>query len=326
MNFSKYIIIAVFIPFTFLAQGTCVSGDCENGKGYWKDKSGYTYDGDFKNGKITGYGKLIYSFEYEDIDGVGKYIYYFHGSKSYEGNLIDGTYEGDGVVIFKNGDKFNGVFRNGRLISGRKYYKEAAFALVGSFIDNKLQSPGILDFDNGDKYEGEIRDNLPNGRGTMYYPTKSKDVGFWEDGVFLTGSTIESKDIIKLIKDGGSYLIDVKLNGIPVKNMIFDTGAEIISLSASYLGALVENGTIKESDIVGDMKFLDASGNINSKLVINIKELTIGSVVVNNVKASICEECMMKGINLLGLNAIKSLGNIYIDFEKDRIVLNRSIR
>ena len=58
MNF-KYIIISVFIPFTFLAQGSCVSGDCDNGKGYWKDKSGYTYDGDFKNGKITGYGKLI---------------------------------------------------------------------------------------------------------------------------------------------------------------------------------------------------------------------------------------------------------------------------
>jgi len=325
MKVIKYIIIAVFFPFTILSQGTCISGDCENGKGYWKDKSGYTYDGDFKNGKITGIGKIIYSFENEDNDEVGKIIYYIKGSKSYEGNFINGKYEGEGILTFNNGNKFDGGFKNGSLFSGRKYYKEAAVTLVGNFVENKLLSPGVLEFDNGDKYEGEVKNNSPNGKGTMFYPTKSKDVGFWENGRFLTGSTIDSKDIIKLTKDGGSYLIDVKLNGIPVNNMIFDTGAEIISLSASYLGALVENGTIKESDIVGDKNFLDASGNINSKLVINIKELTIGSVVIKNVEASICEECMLKGINLLGLNAIKGLGNIYIDFEKDRIILNRGI-
>ena len=35
---------------------------------------------------------------------------------------------------------------------------------------------------------------------------------------------------------------------------------------------------------------------------------------------------ILKMVRLLGLNTIKSLGNIYIDFERDRIVLNRSIR
>ena len=325
MRITNYIILFIFFPFTLLAQGNCISGDCENGKGYWKDKSGYTYDGDFKDGKITGYGKLIYSFDNEENEIVGKYIYYFRGAKRFEGNLINGTYEAKGVLVFENGNNFDGIFKKGILISGRKYYEEASYALVGDFIGNDLQSPGVLEFDNGDKYQGDIINNLPNGRGIMFHPTKSNKVGFWKDGRFLTGSSIDSKNIIELTKDGGSYLIDVKLNGMPVNNMIFDTGAELISLSASYLGPLFENGTITESDIVGDMAFLDASGNINSKLVINIKELIIGSVVIKNVKASICEECMLKGINLLGLNAIKGLGNIYIDFEKDRIILNRAI-
>ena len=325
MKVIKYIIIAVFFPFTIFAQGTCISGDCENGKGYWKDKSGYTYDGDFKNGKITGYGKMIYSFENEENDAVGKLIHYFKGAKSYEGNFINGKYEGEGKLTFDNGNKFDGVFKNGKLISGRKYIKNVSYALVGNFIENNLQSPGVIEFDSGDKYEGNIQNNLPNGKGTMFHPTKSNKVGFWKDGSFLTGSSIDSKHTIELTKDGGAYLIDVKLNGIPVNNMIFDTGAELISLSASYLGALYENGTINKSDIKGNMDFLDASGNINSKLVINIKELTIGSVIIKNVEASICEECMLKGINLLGLNAIKGLGNIYIDFEKDRIILNRVI-
>ena len=205
-----------------------------------------------------------------------------------------------------------------KILTGGKYGLTEAEKAFGQTVEDNYQSYAYNNL-------GDIINNLPNGRGIMFHPTKSNKVGFWKDGRFLTGSSIDSKNIIELTKDGGSYLIDVKLNGMPVNNMIFDTGAELISLSASYLGPLFENGTITESDIVGDMAFLDASGNINSKLVINIKELIIGSVVIKNVKASICEECMLKGINLLGLNAIKGLGNIYIDFEKDRIILNRAI-
>tara|TARA_B100000768_G_C11210476_1_gene345781 strand:+ start:11 stop:988 length:978 start_codon:yes stop_codon:yes gene_type:complete len=323
---KSFFTIFLILPFLVNAQIKCVSGDCVNGKGYWKDISGFVYNGEFKNGEITGYGILTYSKSYNNGDEVGKSYMHYSDAISYEGYLENSLPQGKGKIIFKDDFKMEGEFEDGKLISGKIFQpKEIGYILIGDFIDNQLKSPGTMEFYNGNKYVGDIKNNLPNGKGTMFYPTKSKDVGYWEDGNFLTGNQLEEFDIINLKKDGNSYLIDVKLNGVPVNNMIFDTGAEMISISASYLGALVENGTISESDIIGDMNFRNASGEINPHLVINIKEVIIGSEKITNVHASVCEECILKGVNLLGLNAIKGLGNIYLDFEKDRIILNKRV-
>jgi hypothetical protein len=320
---KSFFTILSILPFLVNAQSKCVSGDCDKGKGYWKDISGFIYNGEFKNGEITGYGILTYSKSYNKGDEIGKSYMHYSGAIRYEGYLENSVPQGKGKLISKDDFIMDGMFKDGMLISGKLFTpKTKGYILIGDFIENQLQSPGTIEFYNGNKYVGDIKNNSPNGKGTMFYPTKSKDVGYWEDGSFLTGNQLEEFDIINLKKDGESYLIDVKLNGVPVKNMIFDTGAEMISISASYLGALVENGTISESDIIGDMNFRNATGDINPHLVINIKEVTIGSVKVSNVHASVCEECILKGVNLLGLNAIKGLGNIYLDFEKDRIVLN----
>jgi len=324
---KTFFTILIALPFLVNAQGKCVSGDCENGKGYWEDISGFIYNGDFKNGEITGYGTLTYSKSYNYGDKIGKSYMHYPDAINYEGYLDNSLPNGKGILIFKDDFKMEGEFKQGELTSGKVFQpKEIGYILIGNFIDNELQSPGTMEFYNGNKYVGDIKNNLPNGEGTMFYPTKSKDVGYWENGLFLTGNQLGEHNIINLKKDGNSYLIDVKLNGVPVNNMIFDTGAEMISISASYLGALIENGTISESDIIGDMNFRNASGEINTKIVINIKEVIIGSVKIPNVHASVCEECMLKGINLLGLNAIKGLGNIYIDFEKDRIILNQVVK
>lgn len=324
---KSFFTILLILPLLVNAQSNCVSGDCDSGKGYWKDISGFVYNGDFKNGEITGYGKLTYSKSYINGDKVGKSYMHFQDASSYEGYIENSSPHGRGKLILNDDTKFEGEFEHGKHISGKVFFpKQTGFVLIGDFVDNQLQSPGTIEYYNGNKYIGEIKNNSPNGEGTMYYPTKSKDVGYWENGIFLTGNQIEEHHIINLKKDGNSYLIDVKLNGVPVNNMVFDTGAEMISISASYLPALIENGTISESDIIGGMNFMNASGEINTEIVINIKEVTIGSVKISNLHASVCEECVLKGINLLGLNAIKGLGNIYLDFEKDRIILNRLIR
>ena len=276
---------------------------------------------------MSGKGKLLFSKTYKNGDELGKSYMHFQDALSYEGEFKNSQPNGNGLLIYNDKTKLEGVFLLGNLIKGKIFYpNEIGYALVGDFSDGDLQSPGVIEFYNGDKYEGQIKNNLPNGQGTMYYPTKSKDVGFWEDGRFLTGSGINEFDIVNLKKDGDSYKIDVKLNGVPVNNMIFDTGAEMVSLSASYLPTLIENGTISAEDILGNASFRNANGSINTELVINIKEIEIGSKTIRNVHASICEDCVLKGINLLGMNAIKGLGNIYIDFENDRIILNRYIK
>jgi|TARA_B100001094_G_scaffold331313_1_gene399198 clan AA aspartic protease (TIGR02281 family) len=317
----------LFIPFIISAQSKCISGNCEDGIGYWKDISGFSYNGSFKNGEMSGEGKLIFSKTYQYGDELGKSYMHFEDAISYEGKFQNSQPNGQGLLLVNDGSKYEGQFNSGDLIKGKIFLsQEIGYVLIGDFIENQLQNPGIIEYYNGNKYEGEVKNNVPNGEGTMYYPTKSKDVGFWENGRFLTGTQISKFDIIKLKRDGDSYKIDVKLNGVPVNNMIFDTGAEMISLSASYLPTLIENGTISEDDIIGNANFRNANGSINTELVINIKEIQIGNKTIENVLASICKECVLKGINLLGMNAIKELGNIYIDFENDRLILNRYLR
>ena len=327
MNIKIIAFIFLTAPTLVFAQNKCVSGNCENGNGYWKDISGFTYSGTFKNGQITGKGKLTYSKDYKSGQEVGKNYMHFANALSYEGDLINSEPNGKGKLIFNDEVVLEGKFKNGDFESGKYIFpKKVGFILIGEFVDLQLQSPGTIEFYSGNKYEGEIKNNMPNGKGTMFYPTKSKDVGYWEDGRFLTGTDLDEFDVVKLIKDGGSYLINAKLNGVPVNNMIFDTGAEMVSISASYLPSLIENGTISESDIIGNADFRNADGSINTELVINIREIIIGPKTISNIKASVCTECVMKGINILGLNAIKGLGNIYIDFDNDQIILNRYIR
>ena len=41
-------------------ENKCISGDCSNGYGMYIFYSGLTYEGDWKNGKREGKGKIIY--------------------------------------------------------------------------------------------------------------------------------------------------------------------------------------------------------------------------------------------------------------------------
>ena len=83
MKVIKYIIIAVFFPFTILSQGTCISGDCENGKGYWKDEKGNSYDGDWDQNMRHGSG-----------------VHYCSNGYIYDGQWKSNVPEGRGIAIY----------------------------------------------------------------------------------------------------------------------------------------------------------------------------------------------------------------------------------
>ncbi len=186
--------IIIILPLLLSAQSNCVSGNCYHGKGYWKDISGFTYNGNFKNGEITGEGKLIYSQSYKSGDKLGRKSYmHIKDAISYEGEVLNSQPNGKGKLIYNDGTVLGGTFKKGDFSSGIYFSpNNVDYILIGDFIDFQLQSPGTIEFYNGDKYIGEIKDNLPNGKGTMYYPTKSKDIGFWKDGIFLTDSAMVS--------------------------------------------------------------------------------------------------------------------------------------
>ena len=92
---NQFKLLIALLLFSSIIDAQCLSGDCTNGIGIWKDATGITYKGEFKNGTITGEGVLTFQ---EKIDrgpfdeGFIKEILVYEGAKTYEGESVSYTH------------------------------------------------------------------------------------------------------------------------------------------------------------------------------------------------------------------------------------------
>ena len=111
---------------------------------------------------------------------------------AYQGQCVNGKPDGMGQVVFNNGDRFAGNFKNGRIdgsgtwtsgSSGNSYsgswrdgkregvgtynWARSNQQYVGSWADDKRQGQGTLTWGNGNRFEGEFRNNQQYN-GTLY--------------------------------------------------------------------------------------------------------------------------------------------------------------
>ena len=82
-------------------------------------------------------------------------------SATYRGPLVDGLFEGRGILEWANGDRYEGEFHRG-LFQGR----------------------GRLTQADGSLYEGEFRNGMPNGQGIYTGPDQGRYTGEFRDGMF----------------------------------------------------------------------------------------------------------------------------------------------
>jgi hypothetical protein len=124
--------------------------------------------------------------------------------------------------------------------------------------------------------------------------------------------------VIKMKRDGGVSTIPCKVNGLNL-TFIFDTGASDVSISMAEATFMLKNGYLNEIDILGSNKYLDAVGNINEGIIINMRELEIAGFKLINVKASVVKN--NKAPLLLGQSAIGKLGKIQLDLEQNTLTI-----
>ncbi len=107
MKIWKFLTLLAALLLSINIKAECVKGDCDNGKGIWLENNGYSYVGEFKNGRKHGQG----------VDRFGNES----GYRIYNGSFINGSYDGDGVLYINNGQEspyIFGTFKNGNLAEG----------------------------------------------------------------------------------------------------------------------------------------------------------------------------------------------------------------
>lgn len=131
-------------------------------------------------------------------------------------------------------------------------------------------------------------------------------------------NNFEGKNVIKMKKSGGVYLIPAIVNGSNM-DFIFDTGASDITISQVEALFLYRQGTLTEDDFIGVQQYQIADGSISEGSIINLKTVQIGNKILYNVKASIIHNTSAP--LLLGQSALNQFGQITIDYNNSQITL-----
>ena len=124
--------------------------------------------------------------------------------------------------------------------------------------------------------------------------------------LLLIACCVYAQEEIKLNKEqSGLYTIPCEVNGLKLR-FILDTCASTVSLSLTEASFMYKNGYFTDEDFLGTSKTLIASGEVQENYVVNLKQVKIGTKVLNNIQAVIS-----KGLSaplLLGQSILSQLG------------------
>lgn len=128
------------------------------------------YEGEWKNNKREGNGKLI-------IKKNGK-------TKKYSGFFINGKLNGRGMLE-TDFAKYIGVFKNNRLNGQGIFENKDGEKYVGGFINFKFDGKGTYTFKDKTLYIGDFKSGKFHGKGRLF-SSKHKIIrsGKWEAGEF----------------------------------------------------------------------------------------------------------------------------------------------
>ncbi|MFD2573814.1 TIGR02281 family clan AA aspartic protease [Spirosoma soli] len=124
---------------------------------------------------------------------------------------------------------------------------------------------------------------------------------------------------VAMEKENGVYKVPVTVNGLPMR-FILDTGASLISISATEAEFMYKQGAITEADVVGRSRFQDANGDISPGSVVRLKSVQIGDRVLQNVNANIVSSA--KAPLLLGQSALSQFGKISVDYRRNIVTFD----
>ncbi|XP_052230156.1 MORN repeat-containing protein 1-like isoform X2 [Dreissena polymorpha] len=153
---------------------------------YEYDNKFFKYEGQWKNGKKHGTGKLTFqdgsyyegTFVGGEITGFGTRYFAVSGCK-YQGQFVKGEFHGKGRMLWPDGSIYEGQWENNRRqgFGVMKSVKENCM-YKGSYVMNKRQGQGTMIYplsclkslqSKGDRYDGDWLNDMRNGDGDMKF-------------------------------------------------------------------------------------------------------------------------------------------------------------
>ena len=144
-------------------------GKFENRK--WILMLGVLYVGE-RNGKFGYFTEKWEGLENEVNWDIGKY----------EGEIKNGSPNGQGTFTLNDGEKYVGEFKDGKSHGQGTYTFKKGNKFVGGWKDGKRNGQGSITWSDGKKYLGEWKNGKYNGQGTLTLPNGEKYVGGYKNG------------------------------------------------------------------------------------------------------------------------------------------------
>ncbi|XP_070200815.1 MORN repeat-containing protein 1-like isoform X5 [Littorina saxatilis] len=116
------------------------------------------YIGEKRNFKREGYGVYVYENQYF----------------RYEGEWKNGKKHGHGKLLMKDGTYYEGQFVNGEINGhGFKYFSFSHCKYTGQFLDGEMHGYGVMQYKDGSIYEGHWHKNKKQGFGVLRTSSKA---------------------------------------------------------------------------------------------------------------------------------------------------------
>ncbi len=155
-------------------QSGCLKGDCKEGFGIFAYPDGSKYEGNFVNGKFNGEG-----------------TFFFADGSRYTGAFKENYPHGYGTRTYVNGKQETGQWREGEFIGSGLIETDRIGCIEGDCENGK----GTYVYREGSaKYIGEFVNGQPHGFGTCIYANGDYYRGEWAEGAYAGKGTLYLKD------------------------------------------------------------------------------------------------------------------------------------
>ncbi|CAF2256093.1 hypothetical protein HID58_030633 [Brassica napus] len=122
--------------------------------------NGDFYEGEFHKGKCNGSG-----------------VYYYFVRGRYEGDWVDGRYDGHGIESWARGSRYKGQYRQGLRHGYGVYRFYTGDCYAGEWLNGQSHGFGVQSCADGSSYVGESRFGVKHGLGSYHFRNGDKYAG-----------------------------------------------------------------------------------------------------------------------------------------------------